>query len=83
MMMGLLSWIVIGLLVGFMAWGIFPSRPGDRVSTLVLAVVGALIGGYISSYFDDGSLTAIDTHALLLALAGALIMTGMVKILRI
>ncbi|ADP11820.1 conserved uncharacterized protein [Erwinia sp. Ejp617] len=81
--MGLLTWIVIGLLVCFVAWSLFPARASGLVCSLVLAAVGALIGGYISSYFDYGSLTAFNLHALLLALAGALIMAGVGKILRI
>lgn len=81
--MGLISWIIIGFLVGFIARYFFPGRPGGLVATLVLATVGALIGGYISTYINDGRLATVDPHAMLTALVGALMMTGIVKILRI
>ncbi|UDJ87680.1 hypothetical protein IRM71_12990 [Erwinia amylovora] len=81
--MGLLTWIVIGLLVGIVAWRLFPARASGLVSSLVLAAIGALIGGYISSYFEYGSLSVFDTHALLMVLVGALIMAGVGRILRI
>lgn len=81
--MGLISWIVIGLLVGFIARYFFPGRPGGLMPTLVLAAVGALIGGYISTYMNDGTLATLDPHTMLTALVGAVAMTGIVKILRI
>ncbi|MTD27074.1 GlsB/YeaQ/YmgE family stress response membrane protein [Erwinia sorbitola] len=81
--MGLISWLIIGLLVGFIARYFFPGRPGGLVPALVLAAVGALIGGYISTYINYGTLATIDPRAMLIALAGALLMTVVVKILRI
>lgn len=81
--MGLISWIVIGLLVGFIARYFFPGRPGGLMPTLVLATVGSLIGGYISTYVKNGTLASLDPHTMLTALVSALLMTGIVKILRI
>lgn len=81
--MGLISWLVTGLLVGFVTRRFFVGRPGGLMPTLVLTAVGALIGGYISSYFDYGTLAIIHPRALLAAVAGALVMAGVVKMLRI
>ncbi|WP_338564717.1 hypothetical protein [Erwinia sp. E_sp_W01_6] len=80
--MGLLSWIVIGLLTGFLTRR-FSGRPGGLIPTLVLAVVGALIGGYISVFFSYGTLAEMEPRAMLIALAGALIMVLLIKKLRI
>ncbi|MBD8164289.1 GlsB/YeaQ/YmgE family stress response membrane protein [Erwinia persicina] len=81
--MGLISWLVIGLLVGFVSRYFFPGRPGGLMPTLVLAAVGALTGGYISTYINYGTLSTLDPRALLIALAGALVMIAVIKILRI
>lgn len=81
--MGLISWLVIGLLVGFVSRYLFPGRPGGMMPTLVLAAVGALIGGYISTYASYGTLASVDPRAMLMALAGGLAMMVVVKILRI
>ncbi|MBN7121267.1 MULTISPECIES: GlsB/YeaQ/YmgE family stress response membrane protein [Erwinia] len=81
--MGLLSWIIIGLLVGFLTRRFFPGRPGGLIPTLVLAVVGALIGGYVGVFFNYGTLSEIEPRALLIAIAGALLMVLLVKKLRI
>lgn len=54
--MTLVFWIVMGLAAGWLKRVIFPGRPGGFVPTLVLAVIGALIGGYIATYFTTGDL---------------------------
>lgn len=81
--MGILSWAVIGLLVGFITRRFFPGRPGGLVPTLVLAVVGSLVGGYISTFFNYGTLAEMEPRAMLIALVGALLMVLVVKKLRI
>lgn len=81
--MGLLSWIIIGLLVGFCTRRFFPGRPGGLVPTLVLATIGALIGGYVGAFFNYGTLAEIEPRAMLIALAGSLLMVLVVRKLRI
>lgn len=81
--MGLICWLIIGVLAGFIARYFFPGRPGGLMPTLVLSVTGALVGGYISTYASYGTLATIDPRAMLIALAGSLVMIAVVKILRI
>lgn len=81
--MGILSWMIIGLIAGFVVRKFFPGRPGGLIPTLVLATIGALIGGYISSYFGWGTLAALDARALPVALLGSVAMLLVVKKLRI
>ncbi|MEM6050603.1 hypothetical protein AAH450_08465 [Erwinia sp. P7711] len=81
--MGLLSWIIIGLLTGFLTRRFFPGRPGGLIPTLILATIGALIGGYVSVFFNYGTLADLEPRAMLIALAGALVMVLLVKKLRI
>ncbi|MEI2267050.1 GlsB/YeaQ/YmgE family stress response membrane protein [Erwinia sp. CGal63] len=81
--MGLLSWIIIGLAVGFICRRFFPGRPGGLIATLVLAVVGALVGGYIGAFFNYGTLGEMEPRALLIALAGALLMVLVARKLRL
>jgi uncharacterized membrane protein YeaQ/YmgE (transglycosylase-associated protein family) len=46
--MGVLGWIIFGLLVGIVAKFLMPGRdPGGFVITIVLGIVGALLGGFI------------------------------------
>jgi uncharacterized membrane protein YeaQ/YmgE (transglycosylase-associated protein family) len=46
--MGILSWIVFGLIVGVIAKLLTPGRdPGGFIITMVLGIAGALVGGFI------------------------------------
>ena len=46
--MGILGWIVFGLVVGAIAKLLMPGRdPGGIIVTMVLGIVGALLGGFI------------------------------------
>ena len=48
--MGILGWIVLGLIAGAIAKAILPGRQGGGwIATLILGVVGALLGGFIGS----------------------------------
>ena len=56
--MGILGWIVFGLIVGAVAKLLMPGRdPGGIIVTMVLGVVGALLGGFIGralGLYTDG-----------------------------
>jgi len=55
--MGILGWIVLGLLAGSIAKAVMPgAQGGGWLATLVLGVVGALVGGFIGSALFDISL---------------------------
>ena len=46
--MGILSWILFGLVVGVIAKLLMPGRdPGGFIVTILLGIVGALFGGFI------------------------------------
>ena len=46
--MGILGWILFGLVVGALAKLIMPGRdPGGFVVTILLGIVGALVGGFL------------------------------------
>lgn len=79
--MGLLSWLVVGLLVGVAAGKLMPGR-GSWLPTLILATIGALVGGYVSVYFNWGTLASLHPRALWLALAGALLLAAVSRVIR-
>ena len=73
--MGILGWIVLGLIAGAIAKAILPGRQrGGWLITLLLGIVGALLGGFLGSTLLGvplGSFFEIRTW--LLAIAGSLI----------
>lgn len=72
--MGILSWILVGLLAGFMAKWIIPSKQHNGfLRTMILGVVGGLLGGYIGEKIGfGGDLTGINQYSIITATFGAL-----------
>jgi uncharacterized membrane protein YeaQ/YmgE (transglycosylase-associated protein family) len=73
--MGLLSWILLGLVVGVLAKWIMPGRdPGGLVITILLGVAGAMVGGFLGSSLGLGTVTGFNPGSLVLSVAGALLL---------
>jgi uncharacterized membrane protein YeaQ/YmgE (transglycosylase-associated protein family) len=46
--MGILGWIIFGLIVGIVAKVLMPGRdPGGFIVTIILGIVGAVVGGFL------------------------------------
>jgi uncharacterized membrane protein YeaQ/YmgE (transglycosylase-associated protein family) len=73
--MGILSWILIGLIVGALAKWLMPGPdPGGLVITTALGIVGALVGGAIASAVGLGGFTGFNLSSLVVAVAGAMLL---------
>ncbi|WP_199443659.1 GlsB/YeaQ/YmgE family stress response membrane protein [Umezawaea beigongshangensis] len=76
--MGILGWIVLGLIAGAIAKAIMPGKdPGGIIVTILLGIVGAVLGGFIGrAIFGTDIGTFFDLSTWLLAILGALIVLG-------
>ncbi|MFY9398721.1 MAG: GlsB/YeaQ/YmgE family stress response membrane protein [Desulfomonilia bacterium] len=73
--MGILSWIILGLIVGMLAKWIMPGRdPGGIIVTMLLGIAGALVGGAIASLLGLGNVTGLNLWSILIALLGAILL---------
>ena len=73
--MGIISWIVLGLIVGVLAKWIMPGDdPGGFIVTILIGIAGAIIGGFLSTRAGLGSVTGIDLWSIIIAIIGALIL---------
>jgi len=81
--MGILSWIVLGLIVGVLAKWIMPGNdPGGLIITILLGIGGAFVGGFISSFFGFGSFRGFDFRSLIIAVCGAVLLLYVYRRLR-
>ena len=68
--MGILGWIVFGLVVGAIAKLLMPGRdPGGIIVTMVLGIVGALLGGFVGQAL--GMYGPNESAGFIMALVGA------------
>jgi uncharacterized membrane protein YeaQ/YmgE (transglycosylase-associated protein family) len=80
--MGILGWIVLGLVVGALAKLIMPGDDsGGVILTGLLGVVGALLGGFVGrALFGTGLGDFFDLRTWVLALIGSLIVLGIYRL---
>ncbi len=72
--MAFLTWVVLGLIVGILAKWIMPGKDGGGFfMTVILGVVGAMVGGYVSTLFGMGTVTGFNLPSIIIATVGALI----------
>lgn len=75
--MGLLTWILVGLVAGLIAQLLLGGGPGGLglrglVITTLVGVAGALIGGFVSVQLGYGDVTGFNVRTLIIAVLGAI-----------
>ena len=73
--MGIVSWIVFGLIAGVLAKWIMPGKdPGGIIITIVIGVVGAFVGGYVGTILGMGAVDGFDIRSFFLAVVGGVLL---------
>jgi len=73
--MGIVSWIILGLIVGIIAKFFMPGKdPGGIFITIILGIEGAFVGGFIGSALGLGSVSGFDIRSLLIAVGGSILL---------
>ena len=72
--MGILLWIVFGLIAGAIAKYLMPGKaPGGIIMTIALGIVGAVVGGFIGTRLGFGDISGFDLRSMLLAVGGGVL----------
>lgn len=78
--MGLLSFILFGLIIGFLARAIMPGRQSmGLIKTALLGMGGSLLGGFLGSMISNSSPTRIHAAGFIGSIVGALIVLGIMQ----
>ncbi|WP_054180583.1 GlsB/YeaQ/YmgE family stress response membrane protein [Trabulsiella odontotermitis] len=82
--MGIITWIVFGLIAGVIAKLIMPGRDGGGfILTCILGIVGAVVGGWLATMFGlGGSITGFNLHSFLVAVVGSIVVLLVFRLLR-
>jgi len=77
---GILAWIVFGLIVGLIARWIVPGEaPGGIVADVIVGIVGALIGGWLYRLFGHAGVTGFNLPSMVCALIGAVVLLWLLR----
>lgn len=72
--MGILSWILLGLVAGAIAKALRPGRdPQGCIITMIIGIIGAVLGGWIATLLGWGTVDGFNLYSILVATGGALL----------
>ncbi|HAV9615266.1 TPA: GlsB/YeaQ/YmgE family stress response membrane protein [Escherichia coli] len=78
--MGILSWIIFGLIAGIIAKWIMQGKENvGIIVTIILGIVGAVVGGYISTFFGFGKVDGFNFGSFVVAVIGAIVVLYIFK----
>ena len=71
--MGIIAWIVLGLIAGFIASMLVNKSGEGPIADIVLGIVGALVGGFIMNMFGTAGVTGFDLRSVIVSVVGAVV----------
>jgi len=79
--LGILSWIVLGLVAGLIAGYLMKGGGYGLLGDIILGIIGALVGGFLSSTFLGLDVTGFNITSVIIAVVGACIVIGISRAL--
>ncbi|MFT4613739.1 MAG: putative membrane protein YeaQ/YmgE (transglycosylase-associated protein family) [Bacteroidia bacterium] len=81
--MGILSWVVLGLIAGALAKLLMPGKDGGGwILTMVLGIAGAFVGGFLGSLAGLGAADGVNLGSIATATAGAFVLLLVYKVIK-
>ena len=81
MRMGIIAWIVVGLIAGILAKLIMPGDdPGGFIVTILLGIVGAFVGGFVVNLLGGAGVSGFNLWSILVATLGAIILLAIYRL---
>lgn len=81
--MGILTWIIIGGLAGWVASMIMKTNEQQGlIANIVVGIIGAFIGGWLMSMFGESDVMTFSIQSFLVALLGAVVLLGILKLVK-
>jgi uncharacterized membrane protein YeaQ/YmgE (transglycosylase-associated protein family) len=71
--MGIISWIVLGLIAGFIGSKIVDKEGQGLWLNMALGIVGAIVGGFVFDLFGASGVTGLNIYSMLVAIAGSIV----------
>ena len=81
--MGIISWILLGLVVGALAKLIMPGDdPGGIIVTILLGIAGAFVGGFVATRIGFGTVDGFNAGSLVIAIGGSILILWVYRVMR-
>ena len=81
--MGILSWLLLGLIAGSLAKFVMPGKdPGGFFVTILIGMAGGVIGGFLGSLIGLGKIESFDLGGIFIATVGAIVLLLVYRLIR-
>jgi uncharacterized membrane protein YeaQ/YmgE (transglycosylase-associated protein family) len=74
-------WIIFGAIVGWIASAFMGTSEG-LVKDVILGIIGAVLGGWLMSFFGKGGVTGFNLYSFLVAVLGAVVLIAIMRAIR-
>jgi uncharacterized membrane protein YeaQ/YmgE (transglycosylase-associated protein family) len=71
--MGIISWIILGLIAGFIGSRIVDKQGQGFWLNIALGIVGALVGGFLFDLIGASPVTGLNIYSMIVAIAGSVV----------
>lgn len=71
--MGIISWIILGLIAGFIGSKIVDKQGQGLWLNMALGIVGALVGGFLFALFGATGVTGFNLYSMVVAIVGSIV----------
>ena len=80
--MYILWWIIVGLIAGWLTGKLMKGSGYGALMDIVVGIVGAVIGGFVMSFFGESGVNGFNLYSFIVALVGACILIAIVRAVR-
>jgi uncharacterized membrane protein YeaQ/YmgE (transglycosylase-associated protein family) len=71
--MGIFSWIILGLIAGFIGSKIVDKEGQGFWLNIALGIIGALVGGFLFDLFGASGVTGLNIYSMIVAIVGSVV----------
>lgn len=77
--MGLILWIILGAIAGWIA-SMFMESSHGLVVDIILGILGAFVGGMIMNFFGQSGVTGFNLYSIVVSVIGAVVLLAIARI---